>query len=95
MFSHLRRVLGAGALRSVLSGLTEPAGQVGQCVWKDEVVGERALVPGLDDARVGERLEVMRQRRLSDTEQRQQLAGAQLAGMPRKHLDEPDADRIA
>jgi len=61
----------------------------------DEVVGERAAVPGLDDARVGERLEVMGQCRLRDTEQRQQLPCAEFARMPGQHVDEPYADRLA
>ncbi len=47
-----------------------------------------------DQAGVAQLLEVVRERRLADVEQRLQLADADLAGVAAQHVDELHADRV-
>src|SRR5215213_5081845 len=60
----------------------------------DVVIGPKTLSLDADDPGVTQLLEVVRERRLRDVEERDQLAHADLAGGLAKYVDELDANRI-
>ena len=60
----------------------------------DVVVRPQSAALGVDQAGVAELLEVVRERRLPDVEERDELADADLARVLAQHVDELDAHRV-
>src|SRR5918999_4221021 len=77
------------------TALREPAGELVQRLGDDVVEGPQPAPLGIDDARLPQHLEVVRDRRLRQFEERYELADADLAGVLPEHVDELEANRVA
>src|SRR5215208_5196337 len=76
---HIARARPRGS-RSLFS-FAQPRAQLLKCLGIDVVVSPQALALGADDAGIAQNLEVVRDRRLGEVEERDKLADADLAGV--------------